>query len=689
MSADKEQRVEQVLERYGVWVKASPWEADKDTDFELMNIDDSGDGELPITEEEERLLGKLETTSHGDDFADISEIHAPKGGDSDSKPPDELHRIEEKLDALRDEIRHLKDEISELRLPPATQVEGSEKSGGYFDDEDDETIALTDDELVHILDSADMTNGIVDKEAEKTGEIQTAEEDTAQSDSAAELDNSDAVTMEPPEVEQVNLGGESIVNMDEIEDLSDEDEDFEEITDMEISGADTAKDEVIEDSTAEQGGENGDLQDSYEVTETAESEAFDEGEEVEMGLDEEEKDVVHEREVHDVEMEEISLDEFDAHMDETASAASDLTDKTRDAEELPDIESLETAKVDTAAASESEDDEIEQTAYSDAPSENEAIELSDVSVDDKLFDEPDIEISDEIEPVFGEEEESDLSDIEISPETLDEVDELDITSEEAVSEEGPLDEADELDIAGEETVSGEELKTLDELDIAGEEALDEEELKTQADELDIAGEEAVSGEGAEEGPLDEVDELDITSEEAVGEEELKTLDELDIAGEEAVSEEELKTLDEPDITGEEAVSGEGAEEGPLDEAEELDIIELDDEVPGVSDIAVDDGDLHPPEDAYKELPGTEEIDLDSLEALASNTKTEPEMLSASVSEEAALPGISSELRDEIKDVLKYMDQLLFSLPEEKVEEFRRSEHFEVYKKIFEDLGISK
>jgi len=51
--------------------------------------------------------------------------------------------------------------------------------------------------------------------------------------------------------------------------------------------------------------------------------------------------------------------------------------------------------------------------------------------------------------------------------------------------------------------------------------------------------------------------------------------------------------------------------------------------------------------------------------------------------------VPEELRDEIKDILLYMDQLLESLPDDKIQEFARSEHFTVYKKIFEELGIKK
>ncbi len=46
-----------------------------------------------------------------------------------------------------------------------------------------------------------------------------------------------------------------------------------------------------------------------------------------------------------------------------------------------------------------------------------------------------------------------------------------------------------------------------------------------------------------------------------------------------------------------------------------------------------------------------------------------------------------DIRHEVKAVLSYMDQLLESLPEEKIEEFAKSEYFDTYKKLFEELGL--
>ncbi len=49
--------------------------------------------------------------------------------------------------------------------------------------------------------------------------------------------------------------------------------------------------------------------------------------------------------------------------------------------------------------------------------------------------------------------------------------------------------------------------------------------------------------------------------------------------------------------------------------------------------------------------------------------------------------VSPQLKTELKAVLGYMDKLLASLPDDKIQEFAESEHFEVYKKLFEELGL--
>jgi len=49
--------------------------------------------------------------------------------------------------------------------------------------------------------------------------------------------------------------------------------------------------------------------------------------------------------------------------------------------------------------------------------------------------------------------------------------------------------------------------------------------------------------------------------------------------------------------------------------------------------------------------------------------------------------IPANFKTELKSVLSYMDRLLESLPEEKIEEFAKSEYFDSYKKIFKELGL--
>jgi hypothetical protein len=45
------------------------------------------------------------------------------------------------------------------------------------------------------------------------------------------------------------------------------------------------------------------------------------------------------------------------------------------------------------------------------------------------------------------------------------------------------------------------------------------------------------------------------------------------------------------------------------------------------------------------------------------------------------------MREYLKTVLPVMDQMLEALPDNKIEEFAESKHFDTYKKLFKELGI--
>jgi hypothetical protein len=69
---------------------------------------------------------------------------------------------------------------------------------------------------------------------------------------------------------------------------------------------------------------------------------------------------------------------------------------------------------------------------------------------------------------------------------------------------------------------------------------------------------------------------------------------------------------------------------------------------------------------------------------------EAEPLEAEPVAAAAKPADSSlppSLREDVRSVLSYLDQLLEALPDDKVRQFAQSEYFGVYKRLFEELGL--
>ncbi|MCK5152743.1 MAG: hypothetical protein KAQ93_00165, partial [Spirochaetales bacterium] len=119
--------------------------------------------------------------------------------------------------------------------------------------------------------------------------------------------------------------------------------------------------------------------------------------------------------------------------------------------------------------------------------------------------------------------------------------------------------------------------------------------------------------------------------------------------------------------------------------DEIILDDLDTEVL-ISD-SVDDVDIN-----IDDIEEINETNLDIEDALPIEV-SEPEKTSVIDMEipemqDEGLTELSPQLKTEIKSVLSYMDQLLESLPEEKIDEFANSEHYEVYKKLFEELGLN-
>ncbi|MBO7637789.1 MAG: hypothetical protein J6S91_02325, partial [Treponema sp.] len=79
---------------------------------------------------------------------------------------------------------------------------------------------------------------------------------------------------------------------------------------------------------------------------------------------------------------------------------------------------------------------------------------------------------------------------------------------------------------------------------------------------------------------------------------------------------------------------------------------------------------------------------DSIVDIAPQDDAMEEIQDSAPSSGSSISSIPEDMKQEIKSVLSYMDQLLESLPEDKIEEFARSEQFATYKKLFNELGLS-
>ena len=136
---------------------------------------------------------------------------------------------------------------------------------------------------------------------------------------------------------------------------------------------------------------------------------------------------------------------------------------------------------------------------------------------------------------------------------------------------------------------------------------------------------------------------------------------------------------------------------PITKIEDTNYLDGEDEALSAEELAIDEGEI--PEIDFNDevLVEPEETEIsDTIKDLDINAKTpEIDTVTQEPTEEKE-PEVekedngvfTEELKGEIKTVLAYMDQLLENLPESKIEEFAKSEHFHVYKKLFDELGLS-
>lgn len=216
--------------------------------------------------------------------------------------------------------------------------------------------------------------------------------------------------------------------------------------------------------------------------------------------------------------------------------------------------------------------------------------------------------------------------------------------------------------------------------------LDEEEIPIEIPEEEIVLEELSEPEPAPQEPeglerIEDLDEIEIAlpeSEEAAGIEELPEIkldeDELQLG--------DIEIGEEFDLSASEKEALETETEEPESLLEEMDLPAIgEQELEPVEAEPLDDGGL----EDFEPLAAFEEEPTPAPAAGPEQGKvaSQPNPESGNGSQE-----LSDDLKGEIKSILKYMDQLLEALPEDKIEEFARSEYFEVYKKLFDELGLT-
>lgn len=516
-----------------------------------------------------------------------------------------LTQIVDDLKEVKNEISNLKSEFEEFKrngagseseevIEPVVEPIPNDGDKGFFGDEDDDdTIALSGDELTNILSSAEMTSENSDGEqeleapsssADARESVQTEEDILGSAESMPEVPND---YNQEDTSSDVDFGNESLEepNLDEVEigASAEEESDASEESDAEEEIEVPKVDDILVESSNSDFIENAITGDVPAPAEESEGE-FTESQDFEEPLVGEEELKAEAEEQSERLAAELSEADDDNSEDEDSSDTTPEMDQI-----LATIhqENMEKDKIHPEVYSESEESEESPLEEPVAPQVNEPEKELDIEA--------------------------------LKTEALEEFDEPEVVENDDIENESSV-EVEYVPATGGDPFANEEKPELTEDNI--------EFLKEDEDEKiepGISEEPVTKVFNGWENP-DNTDEA-ISEEEAVAESAGAT----EVAEAETVAEEPALEASEPEVA---------------------------DEVPGASGL--------------------------SAAALASSGND----TSSSEETDAPAEAIPEELKEEIKTVLSYMDQLLENLPEEKIEEFARSEQFSTYKKLFKELGLS-
>jgi hypothetical protein len=721
------------LDAYGVWVKsepqdltaglagavnfdaeAVPYEADFDTEFPDLNLSNIGLADL------EPQIPEISVDDDDNGGFDDG-ITAEREQVSEEASTQMLMKIADELSSIRAELNTLKKEFADIRAESAstikTDVKAEPSHGGFFAEDDDEKIALTGAEMEDILTSADFA-----EEQDLSFDAAREADEAALKELSAQ--NESAVAEEAPEeisIDFANLG----IDMDD-----NAEETPEELPPLE------AADDVFETPS---------FDDEFSFDETPMLEPFDQPEEITQEeetlapleplapLDEDEvlRDIrlegaipltpapdntgyleedpfahehsdlgatppdagalgeelpLEEPPLEDTALEDISLDAGalgeELSLEEPSFDDTALEDISFDAGALggePPLEEppLEETVLEEAVPADTvlEEPVSEEAAPAEAAPADALADTPDIVFDDVGFDVGFDDFSVDDSPFGGETAEAppppDAGPVELS--------------ETVIDEPAPEPEADTA-----ESPAPLELK---------EEAADEQSFDVGPLELsEMAIDEPVFETDTAESPAP------LELEEAAPGEQGFDVDSMELS--EAV-------IDEPDLSV--GLVEPPLEEPVLDDISFKDDISLDmDDFESDIDVAADEPEpksgkpgghaedhADSVDDSFaqvipegfeinaREAPISADDDLEALTDDLSIAGESPPDAEAKIAEPGAGEDIAipSGLKSDLKNVLSYMDHLLESLPEEKIEEFAQSEYFDTYKKIFKELGL--